>query len=91
MNERKKRTTRKTDKHERITSDADIDIITISSGGILPVLAINDYNRDNPANDDHRILASIFLPFSEVFPSETTTFPRVPDRNPRNRGPESLS
>jgi hypothetical protein len=51
-----------------------------------------DHNRGNPATEyDHRITASTFLPFSGVFLPERTTFQRVRARNPRNRGPESLS
>jgi hypothetical protein len=66
--------------------------VIISGGGILPVPARTDHNRENPAiGYDYRITASTFLPFSGVFPSETTTFPRVPVGNPWNRGPESLS
>jgi hypothetical protein len=41
----------------------------------------------NPATGyDHRVTTFTFLPFAGVFPSEMTTLPRVPDRNPRNRG-----
>ncbi len=58
----------------------------ISGGGILLVPAITNHNRKNPATgSDHRIIASTVLPFSGVFPPETTAFPRVPFGNPRNR------
>jgi len=52
----------------------------------------SSHNRENPAiGYDHRITAFTFLPFSGVFPSETTAFPRVPAGCPWNQGPESLS
>ncbi len=41
-----------------------------------------------PSSD---MITVLLLPFSGVFPSETTAFPRVPAGNPRNRGPQSLS
>jgi hypothetical protein len=38
---------------------------------------------------DHRIPGSKFLPFSGVFRQETTSLPRVPVGNRRNRASES--
>jgi len=65
--------------------------VVISYDGLLAVIVGSGWNRENPAiGYDHHITASAFLPFSGVFPPETTTFPWVLARNLRNWEPESL-
>ncbi len=42
--------------------------VIMTSGGILAVMVVSGQSRENPASGyDHRIAASTFLPFSEVF------------------------
>jgi hypothetical protein len=48
-------------------------MLIISGGGILPVPARTNHNRKNPATGyDHRITASIFLPFPEFSCQKST-------------------
>ncbi len=54
--------------------------VIISCSGILPIPART--TRIPPPD----MITVLLLPFSGVLPSEMTTLPRVPDRNPRNRG-----